>query len=113
MGGLVWGDDPLQADNVYKGNLLFYVPMYDHMTQRGYVRNIPGAPMCACAEICQSSLALTAPKLRLRRQPPFHGTVARSRQVCEFATSTSTRAMARMSIIIFRSVPSNLKRKVN
>merc|ERR1712037_333350 len=48
--GLVWGDDPLQGDNVYKGNLLFYVSMYDHMTQRGYVRNIPGAPMCACAE---------------------------------------------------------------
>lgn len=48
--GLVWGDDPLQADNVYKGNLLFYVSMYDHMTQRGYVRNIPGAPMCSCAE---------------------------------------------------------------
>jgi len=48
--GLVWGDDELQADNVYKGNLLFYVSMYDHMTQRGYVRNIPGAPMCSCAE---------------------------------------------------------------
>jgi hypothetical protein len=48
--GLVWGDDPLHDDNVYKGNLLFYVSMYDHMTQRGYVRNIPGAPMCACAE---------------------------------------------------------------
>jgi len=48
--GLVWGDDELDADNVYKGNLHFYVSMYDHMTQRGYVRNIPGAPMCACAE---------------------------------------------------------------
>merc|ERR1712045_187647 len=33
-----------------KGNNLFYVSMYDHMHQRGYVRNVPGAPMCACAE---------------------------------------------------------------
>jgi hypothetical protein len=49
--GYVWPDaDPLRADAVLKGNLLFYVSMYDHMTQRGYVRNIPGSPMCACAE---------------------------------------------------------------
>lgn len=48
--GFAWGDDPLHTDNVYKGNLLFYVSMYDHLTQRGYARNIPGAPMCACAE---------------------------------------------------------------
>lgn len=48
--GFAWGDDPLSTDNVYKGNLLFYVSMYDHLTQRGYARNIPGSPMCACAE---------------------------------------------------------------
>jgi len=48
--GFAWGDDPLSVDNVYKGNLLFYVSMYDHLTQRGYARNIPGSPMCACAE---------------------------------------------------------------
>jgi hypothetical protein len=24
--------------------------MFDHFNQRGYVRNVPGAPMCACAE---------------------------------------------------------------
>lgn len=24
--------------------------MYDHLSQRGYVRNVPGAPMCACVE---------------------------------------------------------------
>jgi len=24
--------------------------MYDHMYQRGYVRNVPGAPMCGCVE---------------------------------------------------------------
>jgi hypothetical protein len=48
--GFAWGEDPLDVDNVYKGNLLFYVSMYDHLTQRGYARNIPGSPMCACAE---------------------------------------------------------------
>merc|ERR1711862_335283 len=97
----------------YKGNLLFYVSMYDHMTQRGYVRNIPGAPMCACAENMPVVTRSDCTEIEARRQPPFHGTVARSRQVCEFVTSTSTRATARMPIIILRSVPSNLKRKVN
>jgi len=49
--GHVWPEnDPLHPDSILKGNLLFYVSMYDHMTQRGYVRNIPGSPMCACAE---------------------------------------------------------------
>ena len=24
--------------------------MYDHMYQRGYVENVPGAPMCGCVE---------------------------------------------------------------
>mmetsp|Transcript_12289 Transcript_12289/g.26706 ORF Transcript_12289/g.26706 Transcript_12289/m.26706 type:complete len:419 (-) Transcript_12289:83-1339(-) len=48
--GFAWGEDPLQSDAVYKGNLLFYISMYDHLTQRGYARNIPGSPMCACAE---------------------------------------------------------------
>jgi len=49
--GFAWPDsDPLHRDNILKGNLLFFVSMYDHMTQRGYVRNIPGSPMCACAE---------------------------------------------------------------
>lgn len=48
--GLAWTDDPLHRDTVFKGNLLFYVSMYDHLTQRGYARNIPGSSMCACAE---------------------------------------------------------------
>jgi hypothetical protein len=35
----------------YKGNNLFYISMYDdHMYQRGYVRSVPGAPMCGCVE---------------------------------------------------------------
>ena len=33
----------------YAANKLFYyVSMYEHMYQRGYVRNVPGAPMCGC-----------------------------------------------------------------
>mmetsp|Transcript_2528 Transcript_2528/g.3531 ORF Transcript_2528/g.3531 Transcript_2528/m.3531 type:complete len:379 (+) Transcript_2528:121-1257(+) len=47
--GLAWGND-VGLDDVYKGNNLFYVAMYDHLYQRGYVRNVPGAPMCGCAE---------------------------------------------------------------
>jgi hypothetical protein len=48
--GFAWSEDELHRDSVLKGNLLFYVSMYDHLTQRGYARNIPGSPMCACAE---------------------------------------------------------------
>jgi len=35
---------------VWKINNFFYVAMYDHLYQHGYVRNVPGAPMCGCAE---------------------------------------------------------------
>lgn len=48
--GWTWGEDPLHPDNIYKGNLKYFVSMYDHLTQRGYARNIPGSPMCDCAE---------------------------------------------------------------
>jgi len=48
--GFAWGFDDMEADSRYKGNNLFYVSMYDHMYQRGYVRNVPGAPMCGCVE---------------------------------------------------------------
>jgi len=48
--GFAWGLDPYEADSRYKANNLFYVSMYDHMYQRGYVRNVPGAPMCGCLE---------------------------------------------------------------
>ena len=40
--GFAWGLDEMEADARYKGNNLFYVSMYDHMYQRGYVRNVPG-----------------------------------------------------------------------
>ena len=45
--GLAWANDPADASSRYKGNSLFFVSMFDHMYQRGYVENIPGAPMCA------------------------------------------------------------------
>lgn len=48
--GFAWGLDQYEADARYKANNLFYVSMYDHMYQRGYVRNVPGAPMCGCVE---------------------------------------------------------------
>lgn len=48
--GLAWGTDDMEVPARYKGNNLFYVSMYDHMYKRGYVRNVPGAPMCACVE---------------------------------------------------------------
>lgn len=48
--GFAWGNDVEDLDNRYKGNNLFYVSMYDHFYQRGYVRGVPGAPMCGCAE---------------------------------------------------------------
>jgi hypothetical protein len=48
--GLAWADDSLSSSHRYRGNNLFFVSMYDHMRQRGYVRNIPGAPMCGCIE---------------------------------------------------------------
>jgi len=48
--GFAWANDEQDTISRYKANNLFYVSMYDHMHQRGYVRNIPGAPMCGCQE---------------------------------------------------------------
>jgi len=48
--GFVWTDDETSTDFRYKANTLFYVSMRDHMKNRGYVRNVPGAPMCGCVE---------------------------------------------------------------
>jgi len=48
--GFAWGNDEDALDARYKGNNLFYVSLYDHFYQRGYVRGVPGAPMCGCAE---------------------------------------------------------------
>ena len=48
--GFAWANDESDTITRYKANNLFYVSMYDHMHQRGYVRNIGGAPMCGCVE---------------------------------------------------------------
>jgi hypothetical protein len=44
--GLAWSNNVNHASARYKGNNLFYISMYDHMYVRGYVKNVPGAPMC-------------------------------------------------------------------
>jgi len=48
--GFAWSKSDDAAMSRYKANNLFYVSMYDHMYTRGYVRAVPGAPMCGCAE---------------------------------------------------------------
>jgi len=48
--GLAWGMDEMEPDSRYKANNLFYVSMSDHLHDRGYVRPVQGAPMCACVE---------------------------------------------------------------
>jgi len=46
--GMAWSSDLTATDARYRGNNLFYISMYDHLSQRGYVREVPGAPMCGC-----------------------------------------------------------------
>jgi len=48
--GFAWADDEYDPTSRYKANNLFFVSMYDHMHQRGYVKNIPGMPMCGCLD---------------------------------------------------------------
>jgi hypothetical protein len=48
--GFAWGEDEQEADYRYRANNLFYVSMVDHLHDRGYVRAVQGAPMCACVE---------------------------------------------------------------
>lgn len=48
--GMAWTNDPRSPESRYKGNNIFFVSMYDHLYTRGYVRNVPGAPMCGCID---------------------------------------------------------------
>ena len=48
--GFAWDQDETSTDYRYRGNVLFFVSMYDHLSERGYVREVPGAPMCGCVE---------------------------------------------------------------
>ena len=46
--GFAWEEDSF-ADAV-KYNTLFHMAMKENLFDNGYVRNIPGAPLCGCAE---------------------------------------------------------------
>lgn len=46
--GFAWADDEYETTSRYRSNNLFFVSMYDHMYQRGYVKNIPGMPVSCC-----------------------------------------------------------------
>ena len=48
--GFAWSTNEQETTTRYKANALFFVSMYDHMYQRGYVENVPGSPMCGCVE---------------------------------------------------------------
>lgn len=52
--GLAWADDSNDFTSIFKLNNFFYVSMYDHMYQRGYVQAAVAGPddipMCACIE---------------------------------------------------------------
>lgn len=47
--GFTWKNSSLDDMNRFKGNALFDVA-YNTVYQKGYVENIPGAPMCGCLE---------------------------------------------------------------
>lgn len=53
--GFAWSTKDQEITSRYKANALFFVSMYDHMYQRGYVENIPGSPMCGCVEHVRKS----------------------------------------------------------
>jgi hypothetical protein len=48
--GFAWSDDEMHPSNLYKGNTLYYIAMWYNLRMRGYVKNVPGAPMCGCVE---------------------------------------------------------------
>lgn len=48
--GFAFADDPSDPSARFRGSNLFYMSFYDHLTQRGYAHNVPGAPMCGCLE---------------------------------------------------------------
>lgn len=45
--GFTWKDG--DVSDTYKGNTLFYASLYQ-TAEKGYMSNVPGAPMCACVE---------------------------------------------------------------
>lgn len=49
--GFAWpaGDESSQEWRL-RGNLLYYVSLYDHLYTRGYAEALPGSPMCGCVD---------------------------------------------------------------
>lgn len=48
--GFAWTADEIDTSTIFKGNNLFHISAFDHLVTRGYVKNVPGAPMCGCVE---------------------------------------------------------------
>ena len=58
-------NDIPESDYRYAGNSLCYISMCDHMYSMGYVRNVPGAPLCGVSERSPLSQDLIAQKSQL------------------------------------------------
>lgn len=67
--GFVWGDNPLSAGHVYRENSLFYVSMYDHLTQRSIRVTFPGVP---CALVSRMWVGRSPPCVALKRERFFY-----------------------------------------
>eukprot|EP00584_Thalassiosira_punctigera_P021811 CAMPEP_0172573246 /NCGR_PEP_ID=MMETSP1067-20121228/136090_1 /TAXON_ID=265564 ORGANISM="Thalassiosira punctigera, Strain Tpunct2005C2" /NCGR_SAMPLE_ID=MMETSP1067 /ASSEMBLY_ACC=CAM_ASM_000444 /LENGTH=1253 /DNA_ID=CAMNT_0013365843 /DNA_START=80 /DNA_END=3841 /DNA_ORIENTATION=- len=48
--GLAWDSTDVGSHYRYRGNVLFDLSFKQSLYDRGYVKNIPGAPMCGCIE---------------------------------------------------------------
>ena len=49
--GFAWSEPSLEEPSYrYRGNTLFQLALKDNLLTRGYVREVPGAPMCGCVE---------------------------------------------------------------
>ena len=48
--GFAWGDDDGYAEAALKGNTLFHFAISEHVYSKGFVEEVPGAPMCGCVE---------------------------------------------------------------
>ena len=48
---IAWSEPSLEEPSYrYRGNTLFQLALKDNFLTRGYVREVPGAPMCGCVE---------------------------------------------------------------
>lgn len=47
--GFVWASDENDASYRFRGNLLFHLALKKNLYDQGYVRPVPGAPLCGCS----------------------------------------------------------------